>query len=345
MRAVGKAKNYEHQILIVNGWEGTGKTAVASVLRELEGIEPSKYSLHLEWYCSYQQAENISMEAAISLIRAECDSLAYNSIYGRELNWRLRDISSVSNHPNWWKYFLRGLRSNINESEINSSLCLNLITHNLYPSADLLRAALGDRLTFVEVVRDPMFMLNQAVFNQKNCYGVSMARDFGIQYLDTSLPVADGPNARRRERGILTKPEIADEAIEFLSRRFEVLFNRSVSREEIIVNFEDFAVSPYAYLDRISNSVGKAYNKSLRRRMKAEKIPRLHHDDGRNTKDYRRVGWTQIGTAKDVASDKDRFIALYRSQGYSEENIEKLAHLSDRYIKWKGIAASPTCNT
>ena len=45
---------------------------------------------------------------------------------------------------------------------IEESNILNLVTHDLFECIDLIHKTFRDRLAFVEVIRDPIYMLKQA---------------------------------------------------------------------------------------------------------------------------------------------------------------------------------------
>ena len=149
------------------------------------------------------------------------------------------------------------------------------------------------------------------------------------------MPIFDG----RAAKGLCSFPEVDDmveQAIDFLERRFRVLFETGQEDGIIYISFEDFVKSPYRDLARVSDSVGRVYNSTLKRRLRSEKIPRSHHDDGKNTRDYKRVGWKKIEGSSGYATETERFLSLYEAQGFKRHSLDRLVHLSKQYQKWKG---------
>jgi len=338
---IKKLKNFENPIVVVNGFAGTGKTCIVNLLRHLDGIEPPVYSPEFEWFCQLWASRNISDHMACELIRAKTDLLSYNLCHGREINWRLSDISSVSNHPNCIKYFLRGLKKDVDDSRINAHFTAFLVTHNLLPFIEIVDSALHSRLSFIEVLRDPLYMLNQSIYNQKHLFdSSSSARAASFVYSHTGKQIFEGdtpsePDSMWKEG---TYNFYAANAIRCLEKMISHLLKMPINYTDINclpIFFEDFVVDPHPTLHDIEHLTALTFTSSVRKALKKEKIPRVQHDDGKANHIYKKVGWKRIKTNSDHLSDFDRFQLLYRDQGLDDFLLDKLVDLSTSYRKWK----------
>ena len=95
------------KIVIVDGFPGCGKTLFSPIISALERVELPTYSYEIEHYCSLNFLQNLSLNAASTLIRMQTDLKLYNTMMGREVNFRPTDLSSVQLYHNPTQYFER----------------------------------------------------------------------------------------------------------------------------------------------------------------------------------------------------------------------------------------------
>ena len=102
---VKKDSNFHNKVLIVNGWEGCGKTCISSLFKAIDGIEVMRYSSEFEWICCLWLANQLNTRSAKTILSSISDLLIYNHYQSREVNFRPSDLSSIFRTPFWYKYF------------------------------------------------------------------------------------------------------------------------------------------------------------------------------------------------------------------------------------------------
>ena len=333
-----KAEHFSNKILLVNGWEGSGKTCISSVLKSISNSEVMRYSYEFEWICYLWLANKVDSNSASVVLRSISDLLIYNHMQSREVNFRPDDLSSIFKSPIWYKYIYRLFSAGGVEAEkrINKNTVLHLVTHKLYECRNLIKNAFGARLIHIEVIRDPIYMLKQTKFNQDTLHTKQSPRDFSFRYHKNKLPVYDGLEASDKDKS--NKWELA---VRFLNRRFNYYFEstNSIIDESIespyIIFFEDFVKDPKANINKLRIRYNLEFEKSLKKYLKAEKIPRDHHSDSRARQIYKKIGWVKLNKIKNSINDIDSYIDHYQKIGVKKTAINDLLELSEKYRAWK----------
>ncbi len=337
-KAIYKAANFNNKVLIVNGWEGCGKTCVSSVFKSISNSEVMRYSYELEWICYLWMANKLDSDTASVVIRSISDLLVYNHMQSREVNFRPGDLSSIFRSPIWYKYIFRLFNKGGYECETNisKSTVLHLVTHKIYDCRNLLREALGSRLIHIEVVRDPIYMLKQYKFNQDTLHKKKSPRDFSFRYVNNGLPVYDGWD--NSDSHANNNWELA---VRFLERRFNNYFestNSIIDRQEDLphmIFFEDFVKNPSTDIKLIEQRYDIKFGKLLNKYLRIERIPRSHHSDARSRPIYKKIGWVKLSNDSESISDVDSYVNHYRDIGVPASSIDSLLKLSQKYISWK----------
>lgn len=337
-REIEKSAYFPNKVLIINGWGGSGKTCICNVFKAIKGIENMRYSTEIELIAHLWLSENIDLNSAKTLIATLSDYIIYNLFQSREINFRPSDLSSIFNSPIWYKYIFR-LFSKGGEDcvkHITKKTILNLVTHNLFQCNSLLKASLGEKLIFVEVARDPLYMLSQLKYNQDTIYTKRSPRNFTLNYKATGRPIPDGLSSLDDRNS-----DNWERAMNYLEKRMEIYFDSTSkisyqSKESpFFIFFEDFVKNPEPFIKHFSYLYGLEFNKKLNSYLKKEKIPRLHHSFGRDTKIYRKVGWQRLDLSTKSMSEFDSYMYHYKSQGVTDKIISRLVKLSDKYKSWK----------
>ena len=98
---ISRDQHMLHKVVMVDGLPGCGKTLFSAILSTLERIEMLGYSYEIEQYCHLHYLGKFPIDAASSLIKLSSDLKLYDSMMGRNVNFRPSDLSSVfqSNDP------------------------------------------------------------------------------------------------------------------------------------------------------------------------------------------------------------------------------------------------------
>ena len=86
--------HYAQKVIFVDGQAGCGKTLFSPVIAALERVELLTYAYNIEYICSLYYLGKMSSDAANSMVRLWTDLQLYNTMMGREINFRPSDLSS-----------------------------------------------------------------------------------------------------------------------------------------------------------------------------------------------------------------------------------------------------------
>ncbi len=336
-RSIYKASHFNNKVLLINGWEGSGKTCISNVFKSLKNSEVMRYSYELEWICYLWMADKLGSNDASLVLRSISDLLIYNHMQSREVNFRIGDLSSIFRSPIWYKYICRLFSKGGYETEalINDDLVLHLVTHKIYECRHLLQEAFGSRLIHIEVIRDPIFMLKQTKFNQDTLHLTKSPRDFSFRYIKNNLPVYDG-----YENSDPITTDSWELSVRFLQRRMNYymetdFINNDPKELPYMLFFEEFVKNPKEDIRNIEFRYNLKFGDLLSKYLKIEKIPRKHHSDAKARSIYKKIGWVKLNNKKNSLSERDSYISHYRDIGVPGQALEHLVQLSDRYRKWK----------
>ena len=159
------------KLVIVDGQPGCGKTLFSPIVATLKNVEMMSYAFPIEWICKTYELGNLNLHTATTLVRMFVDQHMYQSMMGRETNFRISDLSSVWKAPNSWKYIKRIFQAGdraVPGKILREKPILNFTTHFLMASAEPIFKAFRDKVVIIEVVRHPLYMVIQNMINHKN---------------------------------------------------------------------------------------------------------------------------------------------------------------------------------
>jgi len=159
---VGRHPSIVPGVIFLDGVSGTGKTMLAPILSTFRRVEVQRIDYIYESICALHFLGRVEDDAAVALIRMYVDLACYNVMIARESNFRWSDLSGVLRNPGGFRYlrrlFERDGRQVLDVIRQRRPI-LQLICHHALPTMVPLFAALGERLTLVEMVRHPLYLL------------------------------------------------------------------------------------------------------------------------------------------------------------------------------------------
>ncbi len=284
-----------NHLVITDGQPGCGKTLFPPIVASLERVEMMAYAFPLEWICMTHSLGNLNLNTAETLSKMIVDHHAYQSMMGRETNFRYGDLSSVWKAPDPWKYIKRifGDGDRIIPKKIkDQGVITNLTTHYLMAFAEPVIKAFSGKLTILEIVRHPLYMLRQHSINMKDL--VNNPRDISIyyKYQENSYPYfAKGweeefDSANDMEKAILCFKKMT-EMID--SKR--MLYSKDYNVNILTIPFEQFVLEPNQIIEKICKMLGTDQTNLTIKEMRRQKVPRKFIADGINLRVYQRYGW------------------------------------------------------
>ena len=254
------------------------------------------YSYPIEWYCALSHFNRLDDLTAETLINLEVDLKLYNTLMGREVNFRVSDLSSIYQYHSPEVYIRRTVDPGDDTvlSKIKDERpVLNLAVHNLLPFSRMLFETLGERLCYVHMVRHPIYMLRQQELNFDRYIGTGLsAKDFSVysKCADSILPYyAIGWSEGYLNSDALTK------SIKFICNYYEQIRTLPFVHSLITIPFEAFVQSPYEFIDNVSSALDITDKGSaLFSELKSQNVPRARFSDGQDLEIYRRCGWRDL---------------------------------------------------
>ena len=338
--SVSRKPHLANKIVMVGGLDGCGKTLFSPIISALERVELPTYSYEIEHYCSLNFLQNLSLNAASTLIRMQTDLKLYNMMMGREVNFRPTDLSSVQLYHNPTQYFDRLFKPGdevIPDVVRKNNPILNLIIHNILFISDPIWNALGDRCVYIEVVRHPLYMVRQVALNMHKL--INSVRYFNICYERENKNYPFWVKGWEDLFDQSTDIERSIHYIDQMTQRVEKA--KKVLREKYKANiltipFELFVLNPEPWVEKIASAIGSKITENTRNVMFQQKVPREKIAQGLDLQVYRRCGWVP---PKEGASEREELMIRRKDVELdsSVSSLKVLDRLCDDYEKkhWK----------
>lgn len=322
------------KILITDGLPGCGKTMLSPILSSLKRVEMYYFAFEIEFILRMSSFKKIKTDAAISLVRMLTDYKLYNSMMSREINFRDLDLSSVTRHHNY-KNYIKRLKSEgdklVPQKIKYEKPILHLTTHDLLNYSEFIVKALKERLTYVELTRHPIDMINQQRLNMINHF--NNPRSIQVEFDYQNKPI---PYWAMNWKKVFMKNNNINRAILNVEKMYKLnLKNRKkikkiLNKNFISIPFERFVLNPHIYIKKVSKALNTTSTKFTKLELINQNIPRVSFYNTPQTKLYKRAG----GSLSNVSSreaDIKRKIQLFIKKGASKDNLKKLNDLSKHY--------------
>jgi len=280
--------SFTNDVIIVDGFWGSGKSVVTSIVGSLTGVEKKKVEHIYEYLCIAHAAGKMSADAATSMLQIYADLSQYNNLIGREVNLRWSDDSGIRNNPGSLTYFLRLFSrggDSISEKIISKNLALLIASHKLLPASEILFTAFASRLKLIEVTRHPVHLFNNAldylnVFDRArefdltwNLRGIKIpwfAESWADEYVDSS--VAD--------RALLSISRMQKSMIDSIERL------QNSSAPILVLAFEQTVLDPQTALTQLEQFLGRKRTNRTKRVLRHQALPRKQISAGISTSTF-----------------------------------------------------------
>lgn len=295
-------------VVFIDGLPGCGKTMLSPIIAALDRAELLTFAYNIEYICALNHLGKIDHSAAKAMVGMSTDLQLYNTTMGREVNFRISDLSSVFNNSNRLRYFKRLFRKGDAETiryiEEDKPI-LTLTTHNLLGISEPIFAALKQRATFIEVVRHPLYMIRQQALNMEGFVGGP--RDFTIYFEkdEKKYPFwaagweKEYDQANEVEKSVLSIQHTAN-----MTKKNKIMLREKHDAKIVTIPFERFVIAPWPYMEEIEKTVGTEVTDITRKMMKKQRVPRKMYASGLDLKIYRRCGWEP---PQDGSNEQDEF--------------------------------------
>jgi hypothetical protein len=322
---VSREQQLLHKVVIVNGFPGCGKTMLSPIISAFDRVEIMQHPFLIEQMCELNSINRIDNDVAESMIKMNADLLIYNVMMGRQTNCRPSDLSSIFKHKPFMhiKRMLNKGDSSILKIIEEKKPILNLTTHMLLASTQLLFKALKEKLIFIELVRHPLYMIIQHEMNFNMFEG---PRNQHTRYLYKNKEhnfFAYGYEEKFEASNSYEK------AIFSIDWYYSKLFSKDYDSSVEVVPFERFVKYPDEFISKFSSILESPFNKSVKKEMIKQRVPRKLVSDGIPLEIYKRYGWqpSQTNNEQEELNIRRELI----SKKISKEALSLLDKMSKEY--------------
>lgn len=277
--------SFTNDIIVVDGFWGSGKSIVTSMIGSLAGVEKKKVEHVYEYVCVAHGAGKMNHDAAIVFLKIYADLSQYNNLIGREVNLRWSDDSGLRNNPGSLTYLRRLFHPGGDEVATmisKENLALLIASHELLSVSDILFDAYGSRLKLIEVVRHPIHMFEN-VF--KYLTEFERAREFTLsfEFKGEKLPwfaanwAEEYFSSSVYDRALLSIARVQGSMLETMAKF------RKNNMQFLALSFESTVLNPGESLQQLENFLDRKRTKRTKRVFKQQSLPRTNISAGKAT--------------------------------------------------------------
>ena len=248
--------NIYNKIIFIDGFSGTGKSLLGSILSHLPKAEQWQVDYFYENIAIFDYINQIPYKSAKALCEVKASEAIYNLFIGRNVNFRPTDVSSPINNGLKKKYTERLKKREkiyaFNEIK-NSNPILIFNVHYLFGYSRFLFDVFWKQLKlYVLMMRDPFYLIDYWYTGHLSSNRGKNKLDFGlcIEVNKKLMPwytkeyTQEFLKANHFEKSILTISELYKR----LMKMFNKLDDNELKKIQIIF-FEDFLAYPDEYMN------------------------------------------------------------------------------------------------
>lgn len=283
------------KVLIIDGLPGCGKTMLSPIVSALDRVEKLTFAFEIEQICQLWEIGNLDAKTAQTMVRISSDMKLYNMMMGREVNFRIKDLSGVLMDGQPWRYINRIFGpgdESVPQRVLAQQPILHLTTHQLLSIGRPVFEALEDRLLLVDVIRHPLFMIKQQALNMEKL--IADARYFNVHfdYKGHEIPwwtlgwEEDFLKSNHVERAVHSIVRMGKK-----TERIQASLPEELQKNILTIPFERFVLDPWPYMDEIVKKLNTKMIRATHKMMRKQKVPRKRIAQGLDLPIYRRCGW------------------------------------------------------
>ena len=288
--ALSREPHIAPMVVLVDGITRSGKSMLCPVLSSFERVEIERAEEIIEYVGALHRMGKLEREVAVALLRMETDMHLYNSLIGRNTNFRVHDHSSVWKTPSPWRYLRRLFapdgRTVLQRVAEERPIYQNH-THDQLANFALFEAAFGARLRMLHMIRHPVDLVDSWM---RRGWGTRFGEDplaltFCIRHEGRELPYyaigweAEYVASTPLGRVIRMIARLWEDNL----RAYEALTGEQRLRV-LIIPFEEFVQRPQPFLAPIAALLDARATRATATALRRERCPRPYSLEFRQRK-------------------------------------------------------------
>jgi len=282
------------KLVFVDGVSGSGKSILGLILASFDRVERYRLDCVYEHIAVLHKFGKITDDAATVLIRMHLDEALYHSMISREVNFRPFDHTGFLNNPfrlrSIARLFMKDGGAAVERiHRIKPILQVNC--HQMFPAIRLAFLAFGERLRAVEMVLQPLFVVEHWVQFGMERYGADR-RDLTLWIKSPGGETVPWFAHGWEEEFLLLPPvDRAIRTVHWLSQERDTVMAQASAEERrqvCIIPFERFVTDPWPFLHSLEEFLGAKTTATSRSVLKRQRCPREILTAGRG---HKRSGW------------------------------------------------------
>jgi hypothetical protein len=252
-------QNIASNIVIIDGFSGSGKSLVAPIFGYLDKTEHWQMSNEYDDLSTLHFLGELSTQSASALLKLQADRHLYDLMIGRNVNFRKTDQSSPYYYGLEEIYLSRIEKTegdHVLSREENKELILPLHVHYIFGSTDILYKGFDKNLKLYLIsIRDPFFLIDVWFNNSWPSILCEKQREFtmccecdggSVPWFATNY-AKEYLSGNELEKSILTMFNYYSGVKKMYNSLSEIDLAKT-----LVIEFEEFAVRPEPYIDKIS---------------------------------------------------------------------------------------------
>ena len=333
-----KFDDFSNDVIVVDGLWGSGKQLVSTLVGGFDRVEHFKYNPDYDYLCAASHLQMMNANATVTLLQLIAGRNQYYNLIGREVNLRWRDETGPRFHPTPLKFVSRLFSKDgeaIAKSIDEQNIANNITTHCIYPVANPIIEAFGDRLKFIEVVRHPLHLVTHwSRFLEPSRWRRVREINLTVDCNGYKVPWFASPWAEK-----FAQAKTFDQALMSVDYLCNWVIDTAQSENNLaskfhFVQFELLVLEPESELARLGEFLGRTQTKGMKKIMRQNAIPRENIADGpKMGQSYR---WTALEKDESVYSEA---MEMINQQG-SADLVSAFKKTISRYNSiWSGPLA------
>ncbi len=277
---LARCNTFPNQIVIVDGQGRSGKNLIAVLLSTMDKMGKMRLDSQIDYIPRYWSLGKMTEDAAIIALRTEFDEKLYYDSMSRDVNFRWDDYTGVFKQGNRLEYIRRLFIEpgpKLLQKIIDEKRIFQEMTHDGIQFFDLYVKALGDRLKFIHVLRNPIHNIYE---QNRRGLGQRIGSDptelqLTFNYKNNLLPLmALGYEELWCKGSELERLTVMADAMFRKNINALKKFSNAFGKQIFVLEFDQFVQDPTRYLHKLENFVGEQFCRSTNRILRREKCPR-----------------------------------------------------------------------